>query len=253
MSNSTEISPVQSEIEQQIQRDRALQREIYEDLLREERLNRSQIPTTRISRPSPSTPLRPVTEKQNITIVPLHLHTPQTFIRSAEKLGFRISTSPHIPSTPIMKPEKKTLCLHHPDGQMILIKQRNAGLVVASTSPKQHVNRIIKQHTLDRITEHLSSKGMQIKQSKAMNGEVRITAQETNGVHRDGQAQIQSKIRQDGSLWVDVEKVKGNRCEKIVAEICQAVGGKPEHITRKASYYSFPGEPTKTRIKTNNG
>lgn len=60
---------------------------------------------------------------------------------------------------------------------------------------------------------------------------------------------ISVQIHQDGSLWADVDKIRGPRCKELVAGLAQAVGGEVVESVQKEAFYQLPGEPTKTRLQ----
>jgi len=52
-----------------------------------------------------------------------------------------------------------------------------------------------------------------------------------------------------GTTWVDVDQVKGNRCEELVRGLAEAVGGKVTSTQPKDAYFQLPGEPARTQVK----
>jgi len=78
---------------------------------------------------------------------------------------------------------------------------------------------------LDRAVEHLASRGMTVQMATLTNGEVQVLAREKDASRRGGAATVKTQVRTDGTAWVDVDCIRGNRCENIVSELAQAIGG----------------------------
>ena len=66
---------------------------------------------------------------------------------------------------------------------------------------------------------------------------------------RGDTAEVRTQVHTDGTVWVDVDKVKGNRCQEIVADLAGAIGGQVSSMTKKDAYFQLPGEPTEVKVK----
>jgi hypothetical protein len=180
-----------------------------------------------------------------LTTVSLHLHNPESLVRSAEKLGYHLEPQPQ-PAPQLA--EQPLLLLRKPSGERLAIARHPKGrLVVQTAGNRERVQAVLRQHTLDRSTDHLARQGMHVQTATLANGEVQIVAQERDASRHGGAAAIKAQVRTDGTAWVDVDGVRGNRCETIVAALAQAIGGEVAHTTKKEAYYQLPGEPTKVR------
>ena len=53
----------------------------------------------------------------------------------------------------------------------------------------------------------------------------------------------------DRLVGVDIDGIRGTRCENIVTEFAQAVGGQITGQQKNEAYWQLPGEPVKTRVR----
>lgn len=178
-----------------------------------------------------------------ITSVELHLREPEGLIRSAERLGYRVDRS-------IDSSRSGEVFLRSMHGERIAIGRSAVGRVVLGTAGGQdRLRDLVRRHTEDRVTEHLSTRGMSVQSARLPSGEVQLLARENASGRSGGAAQVQVQIQSDGTAWLDIEKVRGSRCEQIVAEVAEAMGGEVCRSGRKDAYFQLPGEPTKTGVK----
>lgn len=186
-------------------------------------------------------------ELRPITTVSLHLRDPELFVRSAEKLGYRLE--------PLSQPAKRLkeqphILLRAASGERLALS-RNAkgGMAVSTAGETSGVQAVMRQHTLDRAMEHLSGAGMNVKTAILPNGEVQIFASEKAIGQPGGPAEVRTQVRRDGTLLVDVEKVRGPRCKEIVSRLAEAIGGEISGMREKDCYFQLPAEPVKTSLK----
>jgi hypothetical protein len=182
-----------------------------------------------------------------ITTMNLHLGKSDSLVRAAEKLGYRqeklgqSSTSPSLANQPI-------LLRNHAGERLAISRNDNGRIAVSTTGDQRRVQKLVRQHTLDRAVEHLTAKGMQVETASLANGEVQIRAR-AQATNQTGTAEVKAQIGGDGQTLIDIDCVVGNRCETIVQDFAQAVGGKVTAMTKKSSYYQLPGEPAKTKVE----
>ncbi|MCA1614087.1 MAG: hypothetical protein LC800_08035 [Acidobacteria bacterium] len=168
-------------------------------------------------------------------------------MRTAESLGYRVE--PLAPSS-VSLAEQPQILLRRASGERLAIARNDAGrLVVHTAGDRRRVQALVRQHTVERAVEHLTSKGMGVQTAKLASGEVQILARERDRSRRGGAAEIKAQVSVDGIALVDVDKVRGNRCEEIVRDLAQAVGGEVSGMRKKDSYFQLPGEPAKTEVK----
>jgi hypothetical protein len=205
---------------------------------RRERLSRRTATTDRAGARHELPPLKTVA---------LHLRDAQSLLRSAEKLGYR--------REPLVQPssaltEQPLVLLRGAAGERLAIERNAKGrLVVHTAGDHSRVQALVRQHTVDRAVEHLASRGMTVRAATLANGEVQILAREQDTSRRGGAATVKTQVRTDGTAWVDVDCLRGNRCESVVSELAQAIGGEVSSMAKKDVYFQLPGEPTKTRVR----
>lgn len=212
------------------------------DRLKEERRHERLGSRTAATNPgkTPAEPLR-------LDTVGLHLRDPESLVRSAEKLGYRMEPLAHLSVPPAGQPP---ILLRHDSGERLAIGRNAKGrLVVCTAGDRRHIQALVRQHTLDRAVEHLAGKGMSVQTKTLPSGEVRILARERDAGRRDGAAEVKAQVHTDGTAWVDVDCIRGNRCETLVSELAQTIGGEVSSMTKKSAYFQLPGEPAKTRVK----
>lgn len=181
------------------------------------------------------------TKSSTIRSVDLHIRNTDNLVRSAEKLGFKATINPDA---------SKPVLLRNPIGERIAIMRNTTGALTLLTGERAgRIHSLVRQHTLDRTVDYLNKANMQYKTGRLSNGEVQILANEPNGVNHDGSAQLKVQVRNDGTAWVDVDTIKGKRCEKIVADLAQTIGAKTFRSMKKEAYYQLPGEPVKTGLR----
>jgi hypothetical protein len=182
----------------------------------------------------------------SITTVSLHLNDADSLIRSAEHLGYRRESV--APSSASLSDQP--VLLRNTTGERLAIGRNDKGrLIVSTAGSNRRVQKLVRQHTVDRAVEHLASRGMQVQTANLVNCEVQILARERESGVPGGAAEIKAQIGSDGQVVVDIDCVKGNRCEVIVQDFAQAIGGKVTATNKKSSYYQLPGEPAKTDVQ----
>ncbi|OPX19394.1 MAG: hypothetical protein BZ151_09530 [Desulfobacca sp. 4484_104] len=190
---------------------------------------------------------RPAGGEAPIVSAALHLRQAESLVRSAEKLGYR--------PEPLVQPQASLpqppyLCLRGPSGERVAIEPRpEGGLLLHTVQQPQRLQTLIRQHTLDQVVSHLQRAGHQVQTTTMTNGETQILAREQNPHLRGGAAEVKAQIATDGTVWVDINRVRGNRCEEIVQGIAQAMGGQVTGMKKKDAYFQMPGEPTRTKMR----
>lgn len=187
---------------------------------------------------------RPTAE---IKAVGLRLRNANSLVRSAEKLGYRTEKLPKASNSMARPPQ---ILLRHDSGERLAITKSNAGhLVVHTAGNTLSVESLVREHTVDRAVEHLKAKGMSVRTGILPNGEMQILANEPTSPRQNSGAEVKAQIAVDGTVLVDVDKVRGNRCDNIVNDLADAIGGAVSGTSKKDSYFLLPGEPAKTSVK----
>jgi hypothetical protein len=216
-----------------------LQEELQADNSANENLKRK-LRRERLSSIKRSLPLKP---ERTVKSVELHVRDSVHLVRAAEKLGYRTKSLPKLgTSEPIL--------LQNKAGERIALTRNARGsLTLHTAGVHDQIHCLVRQHTLDRTFDFLKRENMKVKAENLSDGQVQILARKQQNGSRHGDAELKVQVRNDGTAWVDVDKVKGNRCEKIVADFAQSIEAQATDSRKKEAYYQLPGEPTKTRAR----
>lgn len=197
----------------------------------------------RLERPTTGNLISAGTEPLRLTTVNLHLQNPESLVCSAEKIGYRVIKQ-SIPLT-----DKPQILLGRGSGERLAIECNDKGrLTIRTAGHRRQIQVLVRHHTVDNTIEHFRSRGMHVQIATLSNGEVQIRAHERDTSRRGGAAEVKTQVRTDGTAWVDVNKVRGNRCVEIVSELAEAIGGQVSDMKKKNSYFQLPGEPTKVGV-----
>ena len=183
---------------------------------------------------------------QNIVSTGLHLQKPDTLIRTAEKLGYKVESRELLNT---LKKKNAITFLRNPSGERLAIQQTQNRTLVHSRTDTLNVQKLVRVHTLNRTLDHLRAKGMTIKTTNLPTGETQILANETHVHGRDGAAEIKAQVSNQGTVLVDIDGLKGNRCERIVKGIAASFGGQITAMDKKSAFFQLPGETTKIKLK----
>jgi hypothetical protein len=182
-----------------------------------------------------------------ITSVDLQQRNPDSLILTAAKLGYRVES---VRQSSASFSNDSPILLQRASGERLAIARNNSGkLAVHTLGDRRRVQDLVREHTVDRASAHLAATGMTVESVRLSNGEVQILARELSAGRRGGAAEIKAQVRVDGTAMVDVDKVKGSRCEEIVQDLAEAIGGEVSNMTKKDSYYQLPGEAVNSSIK----
>lgn len=177
----------------------------------------------------------------------LHLNEPQTLLSAASTLGYRAVAAPGLASHGDAAP----LLLERGDGSRLAITRNETGRLDIHTAGDQGLlHSLMCRHTESAVSQHLAGGGMKFETARLANGEMQILAREPHHGQAGGAAEIRAQVRTNGTLWVDIDRCQGNRCDAIVEKIASAVGGTVTGSAKKEAWFQLPGEPTRTRVKT---
>jgi hypothetical protein len=110
---------------------------------------------------------------------------------------------------------------------------------------------VVRERTVSAAMSYLNKlSGNQAQVRHGTAGSLELQARESRAVVRaGGPARITAQISKDGAVTLDIESVKGNRCERVLADFASAVGGKVKNKKIKPAYYQqLPGEPTRVKL-----
>ena len=187
-----------------------------------------------------------IPEMNRIASVPLAVQNHGSLIQAAGNIGYRLEK--HTAAT-LNKEGAALFPLINNNGNRLLLEKTATGnLVVHAPHNDRVIQQLMRQHTVDAAMRHFAAKGMQVQKHTLTNGELEIRAEETPVIrgNRD-KASIKAQVQQNGAVIVDVDRVKGNRCEQIVSEFAEAIGGDVVGMKKKDAYFQLPGEPVKTQ------
>ena len=174
-----------------------------------------------------------------LTAARLHLRDPETLVRTAERLGYRVERA-------AATGDRAGIGLVGQRGERLAIARDRDGGLALVTRDAQRIQRLVRQHSPDRAVEHLRDRGLDVQTAALANGETQIRAREQTPARRGGAADVKAQVRTDGTVHVDVDCVRGSRCETLAGDLADAVGGRVARTDRKAEYFQLPGEPTRT-------
>jgi hypothetical protein len=130
-----------------------------------------------------------------------------------------------------------------------MVLQRTADcLAIISSDGQGTINDVVRQVTVTRARRHLAAlSGGEVVSRRLANGEIELQACEVRSRH-DGAATVTARVAPTGVLQVDVAGLRGARCEQLLSELAEAVGGEIDAISLKPEYYATPvapGEPVR--------
>lgn len=178
-------------------------------------------------------------ERFEIASVSLKLRNPETLVKSAINLGFKLNTQTKAPLQ-----NQPRIVLVRPSGETLTIRKRETGgLAIETTKGNSSlINKVIEQHSIEQAINHLKGKCGSVKVEKGNNGEYVIVGQEKNRGQKDGAARITVRVSKNGITKMDVSNIKGRRCEEIINRLTGAIGGECIEIKKKSEYFQLPAE-----------
>lgn len=183
----------------------------------------------------------------SINSLDLHLKNENLLVHSAEKLNYRVidgaGQSCGEAGAPIL--------LERKSGERLAITKDKEGRLSVHTAGNQALlHSLVGRHTQERLQEFLSAKGMRFEAARVSNGEMQFLARESESALPGGAAEIKAHVHADGTMVVDIDQCRGQRCEKIVQQIAEAVDGSVSAMSKKTAWFQLPGEPARTKVRT---
>jgi len=179
-----------------------------------------------------------------MSYVTLHLKDTSSLLEAAQTLGYRIVqdpvANPHAGPAPVFLQDRA--------GRRLALQPVHNTVAIAANCEVAHIHEVMRQHSVHAVQKHLGTKWTAVKSRQLADGMVEFEAREASVAQEGGAATIKAQVGSDGRIHVDVDNVKGNRCEKILGELSKAVGGKASVVKKKPAYWQFPGEPTKVKV-----
>ena len=174
----------------------------------------------------------------------LHSGDSASLVRSAERLGYSISAI----GGGVADAGAALVLLEKKSGERLVLDSMGNGGVVVHALEGGHVHELVRQRSLEQVQEHFAAQGMGVESRTTASGEVELVASERGPAKPDGSAQVTAEVQTDGTVIVDVDRILGPRCSKIVNGVAQAVGGQVVAAREKAAFYALPRVQAKARV-----
>lgn len=173
---------------------------------------------------------------------------PQNLLDAAQALGFAPIKPVSLQKCDLRKPVE----LQDQKGRRLAVQLTGNRLALISENGRAPINDVVRRLTLDNTRRHLEAfGGGHVTSRQLLNGEIELTATEVKA-KPDGAAAITARVDKTGVAHLDISNVRGGRCEKVLADFAQSVGGNAKNKKLKAAYYddpSAPGEPARVKLK----
>ena len=124
--------------------------------------------------------------------------------------------------------------LTNASGHLVRLTKTSSGKVEIA-SPKTDltaVHAIVQQYTASNVVNHMNARGMNVAVKRTPHGEIAIEA-----IAPDKKILVKTDIRKDGIAVIDVEGIKGQKCQEIITDISLAMGGSQIDTARKNDYF----------------
>lgn len=177
------------------------------------------------------------------TAVRLHLTEADSIVRAATALGY--SAVP--PASPTLAAGRSVVLMQNGAGERIALQTTN-GRVVLAGSVLPVIHAVMRERTVQAVRQHLNTKWAGVTTRTLANGVLEIGAREVQAPAGSSPATLSVRIEADGRSHLDIDHVKGNRCEKILKEYVVGTGGKATTIKKKSAYFQMPGEPARVKV-----
>lgn len=178
------------------------------------------------------------------TTVTLKLRSMESFVRSAESLGFGLAplNTPNIPleAQPLVTLTGKT------GERMVVQKTKTGKLAVQTTGDPSSIQNVVKKNNLDKVRKYMGDRCGDVRVQQKPDGTSEFTGHE-NKTGPGGRAKIAVQVKGDGEVKVDVSNIKGKRCEVIIQEIARSIEGEYVKAERKGEYYQTAEERERVR------
>lgn len=173
----------------------------------------------------------------------LRRNDPQALVAAAERLGYRALRSGAASA------ERTTLA--RPNGDLLVLSSSCAGIKVTSSVGREAIETVVKQATVYQVERHLQKVGGAATQVRQLrDGSIELRTSEPDGKHPDGRAKITARIDRRGVTHVDIDGIRGNRCESVLEGIADAVGGAVRNKRIKPNYYeAAAAEPARVKAR----
>lgn len=180
--------------------------------------------------------------------VSLHHGNAASLLNAAKSLGFVPVNAPRLGCD-----AGRSVELRNSKGECVSLQQVESRIELNSTNGLGVIHDLVRRNTLDLAERHLQAlSGGRVVIRQLANGEVELQAGELAKGQQDGAALVTARVDATGSAKLDIENVRGTRCEQVLAGFAKAVGGTARNKKLKPAYYkdpTGPGEPARVKLK----
>jgi hypothetical protein len=140
------------------------------------------------------------------------------------------------------------IALVNTQGQRIELRTQTNAVDLTGNAPTAALQAIVRQRTLRAVEQHLRSiSGGKVQVGKRSDGSVELRAREMPSQRPDGDASVSVVVQASGDLHVDIDNIRGSRCESVLDGIAKAAGGRSRNKKIKPAYYEEDTSATSTR------
>jgi hypothetical protein len=174
-----------------------------------------------------------------------------SLVRAATELGYRrVDSSTGDPSLrpgPVPSVDLSPVCLINAAGSRLSMCVDGPSVTLEGIGSKA----VVQQRTLSAAFRHLNQmSGGKMTHHRLPDGSVQLKASELHCRQGEGSASVEVVVDVAGNVKVDIENVRGPRCERVLDDIAKAVSGKVRSKRLKPAYYQGkPGESTRARTR----
>lgn len=172
----------------------------------------------------------------------LYQNNLSSLVKSVAEQGYQVISSPSAL-------QGSATLLQHANGSRAAITINPQEKLSLHATNTELLRNLANHHTQRQVNQFLTSKGIKFQSARLPGGELQILAHEPVTEEREDVAQIKAQVGMNGETWIDIDQCRGNRCETIVQQFAEAIGGRVTSTSKKDAYFEMPGEPAKTQIK----
>lgn len=186
-------------------------------------------------------------ERLQVNRITLRGTDPTGLIDAARSLGYAHIAAANRPTS--NTPPK--VDLRDAAGRRLRIEVLDNRIELYGLTGRAELEAVVRERTVAASMRHLKQIAhMNVVPKRLANGEVELTATETQSKGSAPAASLTVRVARDGVAHVDIENVRGNRCEGMLARYAGDIGGQTRNKKLKPAYYQAgPGEPTKVGVK----
>ncbi len=123
--------------------------------------------------------------------------------------------------------------LVHPSGSLLMLSLSKSGKVELTGNRENltDLKSVTREYSALRLVEYFKEQRMEVRHVRTVQGEIIIEAKARTG------EKVTADVRQEGIVVLDVNGVKGKKCQDIITAITRATECSQIDTKRKASYF----------------